>query len=153
MNADPSPSVKHKLFTKVLSFFTKAPHSGYFSFLSLCEIDPDLPIPLYFKDISSLSHLVCLMPPRITDPEAETALLEILDGEEDDDVVEIPPPPQITPRKRRAKKLKEPLDEQYVRRSRRFAEKTGGFKAQSSTAEAVLNPKPLAIVPASAPSP
>nr|AIW39793.1 putative tyrosine-specific protein phosphatase-like protein [Saccharum officinarum] len=55
-------------------------------------------------------------------------------------------PSQATPCKRRAEKLEEPLDEQYLRRSKRVAGKTEGFKDKPN-ADDVFNPKPLAMVP------
>jgi hypothetical protein len=40
--------------------------------------------------------------------------------------------------------MKEPLSEEFLRRSKRHADKTGGFKGQSAVE--ILNPKPLAII-------
>ena len=53
-------------------------------------------------------------------------------------MVEISKPPVATPRKRRANKLREPMDEQFLRRSKRNAEKLDGFKDMASVKEAAL---------------
>lgn len=77
-------------------------------------------------------------------------MVEILD--EDDDVMEAPKPDHVTPRNKRAKKMKEPLPDEFLRRSKRHADRSGGFKGKSVVE--ILNPKPLAIIPAtSAPAP
>lgn len=59
------------------------------------------------------------MPPQISDPNAKGIILKMLgdDGQEieesddDLDLVKIPRPAGFTPRKKRAKKLVEPLDD------------------------------------------
>lgn len=65
-----------------------------------------------------------------------------------EDLVEIPKPANFTPKKRRARKLLEPLDE-FLRRSKRTAEKLSGFKDESSAkkaSKAVMEFQPLAII-------
>lgn len=52
--------------------------------------------------------------------------------EDDNEVVEIAPTTFTTPRKRRAKKRMEPMDERFLRRSRRNANKLDGFKELAS---------------------
>jgi hypothetical protein len=42
--------------------------------------------------------------------------------------MEIPPPANFTPRKGRADKMKEQLDDNFLRRSKRLSGKFGGFK-------------------------
>ena len=77
-------------------------------------------------------------------------MVEILN--EDDDVMEVPKPYHVTPCNKRAKKMKEPLPDEFLRHSKRHTNKSGGFKGKS--AMEILNPKPLAIIPAtSAPAP
>lgn len=77
-------------------------------------------------------------------------MLELL--EEDDDVMEIVCPDLAAKGKKRAKKLKEPLPDEFLRRSKRQANKSGGFKGKS--AAEILSPKPLAMIPPSqAPAP
>lgn len=141
-----SPLYVHRmLFAEVLHFPIKTPVYGNFIFMSLCDIDPDIDAPTFFSDSRDLAHLLCLMPPQITDPESENAMVEIL--EDDDEVVEILNPTQFSARKKRAKKLREPLPKEFLRRSKRHAQKSGGFKGKSAVD--VLNPKPLAVIPAS----
>lgn len=72
--------------------------------------------------------------------------------EEEDEVVEILRQSHFTPCKKRVKKLKEPLPDEFLRRSKRYATKSGGFKGKSAVE--ILSPKPLSMIPASpAPSP
>lgn len=52
--------------------------------------------------------------------------------EDDNEVVEIAPTTFTTPRKRRAKKYMEPMDERFLRRSKRNANKLDGFKELAS---------------------
>ena len=73
--------------------------------------------------------------------------VEEVQDQDEDDVVEISKPPVATPRKRRANKLREPMDEQFLRRSKRNAEKLDGFKDMASAKEAALTPQALAIIP------
>ena len=47
----------------------------------------------------------------------------------------------------------EPLDEQFLRRSKRNIDKLGGFKDLGSAKKAALEPKPLAIIPAGSNAP
>lgn len=78
--------------------------------------------------------------------------LKELDDLDDNEIKEISAN-QFTPRKRRAVKVREQLDDKYLRRSKRNATKLGGYKSPMKT---VLEPVPLAIVvpaPALAPSP
>ena len=55
---------------------------------------------------------------QVNNPPLEKEALEVL--EEDEDVMEIPPPANFTPRKRRASKMKEQLDNSFLRRSERL---------------------------------
>jgi len=74
--------------------------------------------------------------------EAQKQLLE-----EEDDLVEISAA-DFTPRKRRHTKMKEQLDDSFLRRSKRISGNTAGFKDAKSSKEAVAEPVPLAIIPA-----
>jgi hypothetical protein len=69
---------------------------------------------LFFDDPLILVHLACLMPPQITDVTPDEALemmiADVVAEKEGEDLVEIPKPSGFTPRKRRAKKLVEPLE-------------------------------------------
>jgi hypothetical protein len=102
--------------------------------------------PSFFANPKDLVHLLFLLPPQINDPEAKNAMMDVL-GE--DDVMEILCPDQITHRKKRAKKLKEPLPDEFLRGNKRQANKFGGYKGKSAVE--VLSPKPLAIILASPP--
>lgn len=53
---------------------------------------------------------------------------EEIDELDDDDLKEISPA-QFTPRKRRAVKAREQIDDRFLRRSKRNAAKLGGFKS------------------------
>lgn len=146
-NMELPPPVQRKLFAEVSCFFPKVPIFNPFLYLSSCDIDPDLEVPTFFSNPKDLAHLLCLMPPQINDTETENALKEIL--EDDDEVLEIMKPNQFTPRKKRAKKMKEPLPDDFLRRSKRQANRSGGFKGKSAVE--ILSPKPLAMIPASPP--
>lgn len=150
-----STAVKRKLFTKVLCFLTNVPSYRPYSRLHTCDIDPDLPIPYFFKDLSTLAHLICMMPPQITDPNAEGIVMKMLgdggqetaEGDDDLDLVEIPRPADFTPRKKRAKKLMEQVDDQFLRCSKRVTSKTDAYKYKASSE--VVSPEPLAMIPPS----
>lgn len=70
--------------------------------------------------------------------------------EEDFDIMEIEGPLLSTPRKRRARKLKEPLDSRFLRRSRRKqAEGVGCFnrdRAENAGEPSTMDPSPLKVV-------
>ena len=57
--------------------------------------------------------------------------------EDDDEVVEVPPPTFTTPRKRRAKKHREPMDEKFYRCNKRTTNMLEGFKDSSKKEPAV----------------
>ncbi|CAN6221448.1 unnamed protein product [Urochloa humidicola] len=74
------------------------------------------------------------------------------DDEEDFELKEIEgPTSSATPKKRRARKMKEPLEEGFVRRSRRLNPEIGGFRdaasAQAAQDYPVIYAKPLVVVP------
>ncbi|CAD6221580.1 unnamed protein product [Miscanthus lutarioriparius] len=75
--------------------------------------------------------------------------LEEVEELEDEDVMEISPA-QFTPRKRRAVKVKEQLDDKFLRRSKRNGVKLDGYK---SPRKEVPAPVPLAMIPATASAP
>ena len=111
-------------------------------------MDPYTVIPSYFNDPLTLVRLEYLLPPHITDLNPKETRKDLINVEEvqdhdEDDVVEISKPPVATPRKRRANKLREPMDEQFLSRSKRNAEKLDGFKDMASVKEAALTPHPL----------
>ena len=71
-----------------------------------------------------MSHLAFLLPPQIKEP------IPDLNAAADVDVMEISPE-KFIPRKRRAVKVKEQLDDIFLRRSKRTALKLHGFKKVS----------------------
>lgn len=140
------PNVQRKLFAEVSSFVTKhIYYQNFFCYLTLCDIDPDLEVPTFFADVRILAHILCIMPPQMDDPACESDMVDIM--EEDDEVVEILRPSNFPTRKKRNKKLSEPLPSEFLRRSKRQALKTSGFKGKSAVE--VLSPRPLAMIPAS----
>ena len=71
----------------------------------------------------------------------------------DVEILEAPPPVFQTPRKKRAVRVKEKLDDSFLRRSRRISNKLQGFKDVESAKKAKEpaankdEPVPLAMVP------
>lgn len=141
----PSPA----FISKVLNFISKIPRANLFALLSLIDIDYDTAIPSYFDDPYLMVRLARLLPPQITEP-----LENMLD---DDELMEITGE-NFTPRKRRATKPKEQLDDRFLRHSKRNAVKLDGYKTAPVHADKdvpdqadkddVLDPMPLAIIPA-----
>jgi hypothetical protein len=142
------------LIPKVLNFISKTLRSNLFVFLSLLDIDYDTTIPSYFDDPFLMVRLARLLPPQITEP-----LENMLD---DDELMEITGE-NFTPRKRRAAKPKEQLDDRFLRRNKRNVVKLDGFKTAPAQVDKnaldqvhkddVLNPMPLAIIPAPSSTP
>lgn len=114
--------------------------------LSALDIDANSYIPKYFDDFLTLAWLAFLLPNQTKEPAPSLKELEELS---EDDIIEISAN-QFTPRKRRAIKIKEELDDKFLRRSKRNAAKLGGFKSPlkpSSKADA-MEPVPLQPAPA-----
>ena len=145
----PGPrSVPIRDLPKVFLFIPKAPQSRCYFNLNFLDIDPNCYIPDYFDDFLTLAWLAFLIPDQTKEPTPTRKEIEDMD---EDDVMEIAPA-QFTPRKRRAIKVKEQLDEEFLRRSKRNAVKRAGFKTpqkKRSTQEDVLEPVPLAMILAS----
>lgn len=140
---------------KVFTFIPKAPQCSCLIHLNLLDIDPNYPVLEYFDDFLTLAWLAFLIPDQTKEPTPTRKEHEDLDEE---DVMEISPA-QFTPRKRRAVKCKEQLDEEFLRRSKRNAAKRSGFKTpqkkisqkEKAQEEEVLKPVPLAMIPAPPP--
>lgn len=66
--------------------------------------------------------------------------------EYDEEVVEVPSPTFTTSRKRRAKKHREPMDQKFLRCSKRITYRLEDFK-DSASKEATMEVQPLAIIP------
>ena len=147
--------------------------------------DHDTLIPPYFNDQRLLIHLAFLLSPQIGGSSLEKIVLDYITSDEDEvdtemgdadaefgeaeaeaknedievEILDEAPAVFQTPRKRKSLKLKEKLDDSFLRRSRRIANKPGGYKDVASakaanqvkepfTAEEdVVDPCPLAIIP------
>ncbi|CAO2183996.1 unnamed protein product [Urochloa humidicola] len=136
---------------------------SFFSQLSLLDICPDTLIPSYLVDPNILLYLARLpdsQPGRVVIgpavPPGGVKLVPYVDSDEEEDfeIKEIQGPiVSATPKKRRARKMKEPLGRDFVRRSKRTNPEVGGFKdaasAQAAENYPVIYAKPLAVVPSS----
>lgn len=131
---------------KVSTFINKSIYASIFSWLSLLDIDPNTIIPPFINDPSLLVYLAFLLPPQINVAPLEKEALKMLQ-EEDDDLMEISGT-NFTPRKRRHVKVREQLDDSFLRSSKRIYGKQAGFKDVMSAQEAAAEPQPLAIIPA-----
>ena len=109
---------------KVFLFIPKAPQSRCYFNLNFLDIDPNCYIPNYFDDFLTLAWLAFLIPDQTKEPTPTRKEIKDMD---EDDVMEIASA-QFTPRKRRAVKVKEQLDEEFLRRSKRNAVKRASFK-------------------------
>lgn len=125
----PPPAPVIPVLSKVLNFISKIPASSHFIFLTVLDIDYDTIIPPYFNDRLTLARLVLILPPQINEPVG--GLSSLLEEEEEEDVVEISDP-DFTPRKRRATRAKEQIDDRFLRRSKRNAANLDGFKSPQS---------------------
>lgn len=79
-----------------------------------------------------------------------------MDEEADLVLLDVPPPVFKTPKKKKPLKLKEKLDDSFLRRSRRLSKKMEGYKNTESAkknkekTQAEVEPIPLAMIPPSA---
>lgn len=73
------------------------------------------------------------------------------------EILDAPPPIFMTPKKKRTVKLKKKLDDSFLRRSKRVAEKLEGYKNEESAKKAkekpvqADEPMPLVVIPGPAP--
>uniref|UniRef100_K3ZZU5 Uncharacterized protein n=1 Tax=Setaria italica TaxID=4555 RepID=K3ZZU5_SETIT len=152
--------VPPKLVNKVinpprLSF--PIPHSltwHIFRSISLLDIDLDTLIPSYIVDHDILFYLASLPVPQPTRvitgpalPPNGLPLVPYTNDEDDDEVREIDGPKSGTPSKRRARKLKEPMEDVVLRRIKRLNADVGGFRNEKSALEATDYPTPIEVVP------
>ncbi|CAN6234416.1 unnamed protein product [Urochloa humidicola] len=128
--------------------------------LSLASCFTSLDIDLNFKvppHIVDEQTLICLASVLVDQPASPKVLigpalpsggLPLVDypDSDDDDVLEIQGPLSSTPRKRRARKLKEQLPKDFVRRSKRLNPDHGGFRDAASAEAAAANPSIYAPV-------
>ena len=115
---------------------------------------------MFFNDPQILVQLAFLLHPQIGGQALEKITLDYMEEEGEDADVEVldgPPPVCMNPRRKRAIKVKERLDDGFLSRSKRVAKKLEGFKNEESakktreTTEEVDEPMPLAIIPGPAP--
>ncbi|CAO2189293.1 unnamed protein product [Urochloa humidicola] len=108
-----------------------------FCFLSQFIIDLSTDAPSYFSDKDLLWYLakVLLDPSEVSDLGRKRKLVDVEAGDAEDDELRIISKEEMvvkTPRKRRARKLKAPLCEKFVRRSRRINKSQGDFHGKAS---------------------
>lgn len=184
---DPLVAVVPSLLKKVLNFFSVIPSQNVFRNFTCLDIDHDTPIPSFFNDHLLLAYLACILYPQIDDDalkkigwdymdvedeemtvneeipivgdDAEhDAEFETEEAEEDLEVLESPPPIFMTPRRKKAFKVKEKLDDSFLRRSKRISNRLQGYKDTASASKAhktdeVMEennePMPLCLLPSS----
>ncbi|CAO2165701.1 unnamed protein product [Urochloa humidicola] len=124
--------------------------SLHFNHLQSLIINLDIMVPSYITDHSVLFFLALISSDQI-DPVPEPVvfgpalppgglkLVPYSDSDDEDDVMEIQECPSTT-RKRRRRKMREPLERKFVRRSVRLNPDVGGFKDASSQQQAADNP-------------
>jgi len=152
--------------------------------LSIIDLNHDLPILSYFADDQLLIHLAFILYPQLGDNSLEKIALDYMkqedvavvtdvpmvdeapieeeepmepeDADVDLEVLNAPPAIFLTPHRKKPLKVKEKLDDSFLRRSKSIANKLQGFKDAGSAKEAVdatevvddnSNPMPLAIIP------
>lgn len=158
---DPLVAVVPSLLKQVYTFIPFSPPHSLFKSLSKLFIDHDTAIPSYFNDDHLLVHLAFLLDPQLGDQSLEKVAFDYLTDEDEEDVegadleiLEEAPAVFVTPRKKRVLKVKEKLDDSFLRRSKRLAKKFDGYKdaesAKKGKETAVViddEPMPLAIIP------
>lgn len=157
--SDPLITVVPSLLKKVLSFIPSSPSSIFLRNLTLLDINHDTIVSSFFNDPQILVQLAFLLHPQIGGQALEKITLDYMEEEEDADVevLDGPPPVFMNPRRKRAVKVKERLDDGFLSRSKRVAKKLEGFKNEESAKQAreateeVDEPMPLAIIPGPAP--
>lgn len=151
-------SSSHITISKVihLSFHIPASVNIFMStYLSILDVSLDLAVSSYISDESTLFFLASILfgqDGTLIGP--QKPLVPYSDDEDDD--IQLVAPFQPTSRKRRARKLKEPINVKFVRHSSRLNNPRSGFISeqamveaadfpniyQGTTAEAVLDPAP-----------
>nr|TKW21255.1 hypothetical protein SEVIR_4G171500v2 [Setaria viridis] len=118
------------------------------SALPLQPENPTPPPPPPQPEPSMASFLVDPQPLVLVDEKVGMAEAEDKAPQEEDLMIIDEPKPKITLRKCRTKKLKEPLDVKFVRRSKRLNKELGGFRDEASAAAVEEHQEALqAIVP------
>nr|XP_034583626.1 uncharacterized protein LOC117846530 [Setaria viridis] len=109
-------------------------------------------------DINGVLPEVVVVPPKLVNkptrvitgpalPPNGLPLVPYTNDEDDDEVREIDGPKSGTPSKRRARKLKEPMEDVVLRRIKRLNADVGGFRNEKSALEATDYPTPIEVVP------
>lgn len=135
------------IYIALYAFYASPPPSlsSYsFKFPMTLDVDHGIKVPSYFGDIDMLMDLVEVL----VDEKVGMAEAEDKAPQEEDLMIIDEPKPKITLRKCRTKKLKEPLDVKFVRRSKRLNKELGGFRDEASAAAVEEHQEALqAIVP------
>lgn len=186
---DPLVTIVPSLVRQVFNFIPVNPPSNFLHFLNSIFIDHDTQILSYFNDKNLLIHLAFMLHPQfgdnalekltrdymeIEEEEAEVAVVdtdipeevpaETEDSDVDIEVLDEAPAVFKTPgRKKKPLKVKEKLDDSFLRRSKRISNKLQGFEdeesarkakaaavninAEEDAADEVIEPMPQAIIP------
>lgn len=209
--SDPMITVIPSLIRQVSNFIPSSPSPCFLRDLNLIYLSDDTLIPSYFSDKKLLVHIAFLLHPKLGGQDLEKEALIYLEEDEEEpemmieedeyylaghdgdasqheddsdlEVLEGPLDVFKTPQKKRMVKMKEPIDDAFLRRSRRVALMKEGFKNAESAKKhkegkdqekgakkgktpkggkknnkkkkAILEPVPLAMIPPqnSAPAP
>lgn len=155
---DPLIIVVPSLLKKVLNIFSISPSLNFLRNLTLLDINNDTSMPSYINDPHLLVHLAFILCPQLGDHALEKIAMDYMDieeneaienevvaeieivvvdvdetkGDADVEVLESPPPIFMTPRRKKKLKVKERLDDSFLRRSRRISSKLQGYKNAES---------------------
>jgi len=159
--SDPLIPMIPSLIKKVILFIHMNPHFQIFKNVTNLVVDHNTLIPSYISDTPLLIHLAFILLPQLGDNALEKIALEYLEDEEtdeepeeepemtvavntDDDIVmeekedsdvemlDGPPLGFTTSKKKKTLKVKEKLDDEFLRRSKRVFQNLGGFKNEES---------------------
>lgn len=151
---DPLVVVVPSLLKQVINHLPIIPEPCFLRHLTLLDISHGIIIPSFFNDPHLLVHIVFIMIPQLGDNALEKVALDYMEEDEaeaevdveglstdaepveatdnaqnadsDVEVLEVPPPVFKTPQKKYIK-VKERLDDGFLRRSGRLAKKTEGY--------------------------
>jgi hypothetical protein len=149
---------------KVQFIIFSSPSPTPFRSIEILFIDYSTPIPDYFNDSRLLIHLAFALYPQFGDQALKKIALEYLDSEEEDvnvdmsidddekmisankeageesekelEILEEVPAVFTTPKKKKTVKVKEQLDDSFLRRSNRLSIKADGYKDAKSAKKA-----------------
>lgn len=145
---DPLVTVVPSILRQVLNFISISPSCSIFKHLTLIDIDHDNLIPLYFSNMQSLIHLSFILHPQLGDQALEKIAIDYMDTEEgngveekedateaeenvedevDLEILDAPPAVFQTPNKKKTLKVKEKLDDSFLRHSKRISNKLKGY--------------------------